>query len=78
MSMSLYCAMPPSSNAINALLTDTTYLHKWSGSIEEDNKNYYSILSNNSTNNSTTTSGNLNCQQSRTFSGFHTSVNFQH
>ena len=76
--MTLYCAMPPSSNAINALLTDTTYLHKWSNSIEEDNKNYYSILSNNSTNNSTKSSGNSNCQQSRTYSGFHTSVNFQH
>lgn len=76
MLMTLYCAMPASSNAINALLTDTTYLNKWSDNID-DNKNYYSILSNNSSN-TTKSSGNSNCQQSRTFSGFHTSVNFQH
>ncbi len=76
--MTLYCAVPPSNEAINALLTDTTYLYRWSDNIDEEinnnNNYYYNILKNDSIR----STGNSTYQQSRTFSGFHTSVNFKH
>jgi len=78
--MTLYCVQAPSYNAINAMVTDSTYLYKWDDDIE-DNSNNYCILSNSSKPSNSTNSTNSiksSKQQSRSYTGFHTSVKFTH
>lgn len=70
----LYCVKAPSYNAIKAMVTDSTYLYKWNDD-NEDNNNYKIIL--NSSKDSSNSSYSSK-QQSRSYTGFHTSVKFTH
>jgi len=77
--MTFICAQAPSKNAIEAMVTDSTYLHRWKDN-NEDNNNYCILSSNysNSSSSSSSSSSSNSRQQSRSYKGFYTSVKFNH